>query len=385
MKSFIFPVLVTMSAHALAQTATDQNASNQTTAYVGTYSQGDSSSRGVYTISMDGSGLRSQPVLVAVLENASFVAMHPSRPLLYAVSEIGASGPESVGIVAFSIGKDGKLTKLNERSTRGGAACHVTVDPTGRCVGVANYTGGSCVLYPILEDGSLGKAGSFIQHVGNSGVNAGRQEAPHAHSINFNQDGTQAFVADLGKDQILLYDVDPGTGKMKPSQQAFLQMPSGGGPRHFSFHPDFDIAFSNLELTSQVALLHYDREKRTLALGKVLDTIPESAKGKGNSTAECLVHPSGKFLYVSNRGHNSIATFSVDAIAKTFRSLGNTSSEGEIPRGFGITNNGQWLVLGNQKTGNVVAMSIDQKTGKLSPVGNKLSLDAAVNVRFDSK
>ncbi|MDA7915060.1 lactonase family protein, partial [bacterium] len=234
-------------------------------------------------------------------------------------------------------------------------------------------------------DGSLGKAGSFIQHVGNSGVNAGRQEAPHAHSINFNQDGTQAFVADLGKDQILLYDVDLGTGKMKPSKQAFLQMPSGGGPRHFSFHPDFDIAFSNLELTSQVALLHYDREKRTLTLGKVLDTIPDSAKGKGNSTAECLVHPSGKFLYVSNRGHNSIATFSVDAIAKTFRSLGNTSSEGEIPRGFGITNNGQWLVLGNQKTGNVVAMSIDQENGNLSPVGNKLSLDAAVNVRFDSK
>ncbi|MDA7864604.1 lactonase family protein [bacterium] len=385
MKSFIFTVLVTMSAHALAQTATDQNASNQTTAYVGTYSQGDSSSRGVYAISMDGSGLQGQPVLVAVLENASFVAMHPSRPLLYAVSEIGASGSESVGIVAFSIGKDGKLTKLNERSTRGGAACHVTVDPTGRCVGVANYTGGSCVLYPILEDGSLGKAGSFIQHVGNSGVNAGRQEAPHAHSINFNQDGTQAFVADLGKDQILLYDVDLGTGKMKPSKQAFLQMPSGGGPRHFSFHPDFDIAFSNLELTSQVALLHYDREKRTLTLGKVLDTIPDSAKGKGNSTAECLVHPSGKFLYVSNRGHNSIATFSVDAIAKTFRSLGNTSSEGEIPRGFGITNNGQWLVLGNQKTGNVVAMSIDQENGNLSPVGNKLSLDAAVNVRFDSK
>jgi 6-phosphogluconolactonase len=385
MKSFIFTVLFTMSAHALAQTATDQNASNQATAYIGTYSQGDSSSRGVYAISMDGSGFQSQPVLVAVLENASFVAMHPSRPLLYAVSEIGESGPDSVGIVAFSIGKDGKLTKLNERSTRGAAACHVTVDPTGRCVGVANYTGGSCVLYPILEDGSLGKAGSFIQHVGNSGVNAGRQEAPHAHSINFNQDGTQAFVADLGKDQILLYDVDPATGKMKPSKQAFLQMPPGGGPRHFCFHPDFDIAFSNLELTSQVALLHYDREQRTLALGKVLDTIPESAKAKGNSTAECLVHPSGKFLYVSNRGHNSIAAFAVDIAAKTFRSLGNAPSEGEIPRGFGITNDGKWLVLGNQKTGNVVALSIDQETGKLTPVGQKLPLDAAVNVRFDSK
>ena len=385
MKFFAFVLLLTMSVDTLAQTTATPTSSKQTTAYVGTYTQGDSSSRGVYAISLDDSGLKGQPVLVAELENASFVAMHPNRPLLYAVSEIGASGPDSTGVVAYSVGADGMLTKLNEQSTRGGAACHVTVDPTGRCVGVANYTGGSCILFPILEDGSLGKAGSFHQHVGHSGVNAGRQEAPHAHSINFNQDGTQAFVADLGKDQILLYDVEPATGKMKPSKQAFLQLPRGGGPRHFSFHPNFELAFSNLELTSQVALLHYDREQRTLALGKVLDTIPESAKGKGNSTAECLVHPSGKFLYVSNRGHNSIATFAVDSASKTFRSLGNTPSGGEIPRGFGITNDGRWLVLGNQKTGNVVALSIDQETGDLTPVGLKLPLDAAVNVRFDSK
>ena len=385
MKFFAFVLLLTMSVDALAQTNATPTSSKQTTAYVGTYTQGDSSSRGVYAISLDDSGLEGQPVLVAELENASFVAMHPNRPLLYAVSEIGASGPDSTGVVAYSVGADGMLTKLNEHSTRGGAACHVTVDPTGRCVGVANYTGGSCILFPILEDGSLGKAGSFIQHVGQSGVNAGRQEAPHAHSINFNQDGTQAFVADLGKDQILLYDVDPAAGTMKASKQAFLQLPAGGGPRHFSFHPDFDIAFSNLELTSQVALLHYDREQRTLALGKVLDTIPESAQGKGNSTAECLVHPSGKFLYVSNRGHNSIAAFAVDAASKTFRSLGNAPSGGQIPRGFGITDDGKWLVLGNQKTGNVVALSIDQESGELTPVGPKLPLDAAVNVRFDSK
>ena len=151
------------------------------------------------------------------------------------------------------------------------------------------------------------------------------------------------------------------------------------------FHPNFELAFSNLELTSQVALLYYDREQRTLTLGEVLDTVPESAQRQGNSTAECLVHPSGKFLYVSNRGHNSIATFAVDAAAASFRSLGNTPSGGEIPRGFGITDDGKWLVLGNQKTGNVVALSIDQKTGVLTPVGRKLPLDAAVNVRFDSK
>ena len=384
MKSFIFALSFTMSVHAFAQTKIEPHGSGELVAYVGTYTQGDSNSRGVYVISLDDSGLKGQPVLVAELENASFVSLHPKRPLLYAVSEIGASGPGSTGLVAYSIAADGKLTKLNERSTRGGAACHVTVDPTGRCVGVANYTGGSCILFPILEDGSLGEAGSFVQHVGQSGVNSGRQEAPHAHSINFNQDGTQAFVADLGKDQILLYDVDPATGTMKASKQAFLQLPAGGGPRHFSFHPDFEIAFSNLELTSQVALLHYDYKKRTLALGAVLDTIPGSVKGKGNSTAECLVHPSGKFLYVSNRGHNSIAAFAVDSASKTFRSLGNTSSGGEIPRGFGITNDGSWLVLGNQKTGNVVALSVDQETGDLTPVGPKLSLDAAVNVRFYS-
>ena len=385
MKFFAFVLLLTMSVDALAQTNATPTSSKQTTAYVGTYTQGNSSSRGIYAISLDNAGLQGEPVLVADLENASFVALHPNRPLLYAVSEIGASGSDSIGIVAYSIGVDGKLTRLNERSTRGGAACHVTVDPTGRCVGVANYTGGSCVLFPILEDGSLGKAGSFHQHVGHSGVNAGRQEAPHAHSINFNQDGTQAFVADLGKDQILLYDVEPATGKMKPSKQAFLQLPPGGGPRHFSFHPNFELAFSNLELTSQVALLHYDREQRTLTLGEVLDTVPESAQRQGNSTAECLVHPSGKFLYVSNRGHNSIAAFAVDSASKTFRPLGNTPSGGEIPRGFGITNDGRWLVLGNQKTGNVVALSIDQETGELTPVGPKLPLDAAVNVRFDSK
>lgn len=385
MKSLIFALSLALSAHAVAQTAAESNSSKQSTAYVGTYTQGASSSRGVYAISLSDSGLQGQPALVAELENASFVALHPNRSLLYAVSEVGASGPDSTGIVAYSIGAGGELTRLNERSTRGGAACHVMVDPTGRCVGVANYTGGSCILFPILENGSLGKAGSFIQHVGQSGVNAGRQEAPHAHSINFNQDGTQAFVADLGKDQILLYDVDPSSGTMKASQQAFLQLPAGGGPRHFSFHPDFELAFSNLELTSQVALLHYDREQRTLTLGEVLSTIPESARGKGNSTAECLVHPAGRFLYVSNRGHNSIAAFAVDAEAKTFLSLGNTPSGGEIPRGFGITKDGKWLVLGNQKTGNVVALAIDQKTGDLTPVGPKLPLDAAVNVRFDFK
>ena len=213
-------------------------------------------------------------------------------------------------------------------------------------------------------------------------MNPKRQNEPHAHSINFNRDGTQAFVADLGKDQILLYDVDPQAGTMTASAQPLLNMPPGSGPRHFCFHPSFRVAFANLEITSKVALLDYDNQNRELAFGSILDTIPPSASGTGNSTAECLVHPSGKFVYVSNRGHNSIAGFSFNIATGDFQSIGNTPTLGEIPRGFGIDPSGRYLIVGNQKTGNLASMRIDPETGKLIPTGHEVKIDAAVNVRF---
>ena len=285
-----------------------------------------------------------------------------------------------MGVVAYSIENDGSLTKLNERASGGSAACHLSVDPTGQCVGVANYGGGSCAMFPISADGSLGEVGSFHQHAGGSGVVANRQKEPHAHSINFNADGTQAFVADLGKDQILVFDVDAQAGTMTPATPAFVELPPGGGPRHFCFHPDYRYAFSNLEITSQVALLKYDGTK--LTLGPVLSTLPASVGETRNSTAECLVHPNGRFVYVSNRGHNSIAGFSFDDASGRFRSIGNSSTQGEVPRGFGIDPNGRFLVAGNQKTGNVVSFRIDTETGELTPTGHAIDVDAAVNVRF---
>lgn len=358
-------------------------ASAETFLYVGTYTEGESRSEGIYVCRFDeNSGAISEPVLAAPLVNPSFVALHPTRPLLYAVSEVFSGGPETAGVVAFSIRPNGTLVKLNERSSGGSAACHLAVDPSGQCVGVANYGGGSCVSFPIAEDGSLGERGSFHQHVGGSGVNPNRQKEPHAHSINFNADGSQAFVADLGKDQILMFDVDAKRGTMTPSTQPFLALPPGGGPRHFSFHPQFRYAFSNLEMTSQVAQLQYNADQGSLSLGAVLDTIPESARETGNSTAECLVHPSGKFVYVSNRGHNSIAAFAFDADSGTLRAIGNTSTQGEIPRGFGIDPSGKYVVAGNQKTGNVVSFRINADTGELKPTGHVVNVDAAVNVRF---
>jgi 6-phosphogluconolactonase len=359
------------------------SASAKTWVYVGTYTKGNSTSEGIYVSVLDEStGALSEPVLAARVVNPSFVALHPSKPLLYAVSEVSTGSPDSIGLFAYSIGDDGILHELNARSTGGSAACHLAVDPTGRCVGVANYGGGSCASFPIRSDGSLGERGSFHQHTGGSGANPKRQNAPHAHSLNFNRDGTQAFVADLGKDQILMFDVDAAAGTMKPSKQPFVKLPLGGGPRHFCFHPTFKYAFSNLEMTSQVALLKYDQDAGTLSLGPVLDTIPESARQSGNSTAECLVHPSGRFVYVSNRGHNSIAAFSFDSAAGKLIPLGNTSTEGEVPRGFGIDPSGKFLIAGNQRSGNVATLRIDPDTGKLTPTGHEIEVDAAVNVRF---
>ncbi|MGI9474859.1 MAG: lactonase family protein [Rubripirellula sp.] len=358
-------------------------ANAETDAYIGTYTRG--AGGGIHVAKLnETTGALSEPVLAASMVNPSFVAIHPTRPLLYAVSEVSAADEKSQGIVAFRILKDGTLKKLNGRSTQGASACHLAVDPTGKCVAVANYTGGSCISFPIESDGSLGEAGSFHQHVGGSGGHPQRQAGPHAHSINFNAAGTQAFVADLGKDQILLFDVDPSKGEMTPSKQPNLPLPVGGGPRHFSFHPDGKHAYTNLEMTSEVAKLDYDATQGTLRLDGVWSTLPSDAKRDGYSTAECLVHPSGRFLYVSNRGHNSIAAFAIDPQDGSLTPLGNTSTQGEVPRGFGIDPSGQFLLVGNRNTGKVVTLRIDLKTGKLSPTGQSVDVEMPVNVRFRS-
>lgn len=371
-------------AIAFAALSVPVTAFADTFAYIGTYT--GSGSDGIYVSSFDSdSGALSAPKLAAVLENPSFIALHPSHPLLYAVSEVKQESEDSIGLAAYSIQADGSLKLLNTRSTRGGAPCHLSVDPTGQCVAVANYTGGSCISFPLLEDGSLGEEGSFHQHLGGSGGNPKRQSAPHAHSLNFNHDGTQAFVADLGKDQVLMYDVDAENGQLSPSEQPFVQLPVGGGPRHFALHPNGRHAFSNLEMTSQVAGLNYSNEDRSLTLRDVVSSLPAGVVSNRNSTAECLVHPNGRLLFVSNRGHNSIAAYTIDEDTGGLTHVGNTSTSGEIPRGFGIDPTGKFLVVGNQNSGSVVTLRIDPESGKLAPIGKSIEVSKPVNVRFYSK
>ena len=371
MRSLILLCLLTAASTCAAETLV----------YFGTYTRGRSDSRGIYVARFnETTGELSAPRLAAEAANPSFVAIAPNGRTLYAASESG-SGDDAVGIVSFKINRDGSLTRLNGRSSGGPGACHVAVTPDGRSVGVANYSGGSCALFPVQTDGSLGPIGSFHQHTGHS-VHPRRQSGPHAHSINFNTDGSQAFVADLGLDKILIYDVDSTSGTMTPADPPSMPLPEGTGPRHFCFVPNAQAAVTNLEMSSQVALLKYDNENGTLALSQIVSTLPENTDRSGNSTAECLVHPNGRYAYVSNRGHNSIAIFRIDAEDATITPLGHQPTGGETPRGFGIHPSGDFLIVGNQNSGNVTTFRINPETGMLSRVGDEIKIDAPVNVRF---
>ena len=350
--------------------------------YFGTYTK-EGGSKGIYRSTLDlATGNLSEPELAAEIESPSFVALHPTRPVLYAVIENGAAPAETNALNAFAIDpKSGALRHLNAQSTGGAAACHVSLDPSGNVVLAANYTGGNITSALVKEDGSLSAPASFIQHVGSS-VIPGRQAAPHAHSINVSPDGRWALVADLGLDQILVYKLDAKTAILTPNDPPFTKTGGGTGPRHLSFHPSGKFAFSNNEITSSVTAYAFDSQSGTLAPIETESTLPADYKKKGNSTAECLVHPSGKFLYVSNRGHNSIAVFAIEPDSGKLTPVEIEPTGGEIPRGFGIDPTGTYLVAANQQSDDIHVFRIDPKSGALDPTGNSISVSSPVNVRF---
>ncbi|MEZ5945121.1 MAG: lactonase family protein [Planctomycetaceae bacterium] len=354
--------------------------------YVGTYTSGDS--EGVYSFELSlESGKPTEPVLAAKLTNPSFVAFDPQHHFLYAVNEVndfpGAKPTKrgDGGVSAFRIDSaTGKLTPLNSQLTRGGAPCHVSVDATGRNVLVANYGGGSVSVLPVNDDGSLKETSSFVQHEGSS-VDPGRQEGPHAHSVNLSLDNKFAFVADLGLDQVLVYRFDAKNGTITPNDPPHASVKPGGGPRHFAFHPSGKFAYTNNEMTLVETAFKYDAAAGTLTPFQYISTIPDDAVRKGASTAETLVHPSGKFLYVSNRGHGSIAAFTIADDGSLTR-IGNYSSGGKVPRNFGIDPTGKFLVAANQDNGVIEVLRIDQETGVLTETGHRINVPNPVCIRM---
>ena len=355
----------------------------ETLVYFGTYTGGGS--KGIYRSILDETtGKLSDLVLAAELENPSFLVVSPDQNYLFAVSENGKfKGKEGGGVSSFAIGKDGGLTLISQVNSGGGAPCHISTDAQGKCLLVANYMGGSISSYQIAADGKLvaPAAGGFIQHEG-QGAQLPRQASPHAHSVNVDPSGKRAFVADLGLDKVLIYKLDAAAGTITPNDPAFLKLPDATGPRHFSFHPSGKWAYTNLEMSLQVAALSNDVKTGALEVLEIESTVPDGTERKGNSTAECLVHPTGKWVYVSNRGHNSIAVFAIDQKTGKLDFIEHESTQGEIPRNFGIDPSGKFLIAGNQRSDNVTVLKINQETGSLDPTGHEIKVPAAVCVRF---
>lgn len=352
--------------------------------FFGTYTRGTKSA-GIYVaeLEMAGGKLR-EPKLAAQIDSPSFLAIHPNGKYLYCVNEMTDFGGEKTragGVSALSIElPSGKLTLLNQQSTKGGAPCHVVVDATGRWLLSANYAGGSACVHAIGADGKLGEATSFVQHQGKS-VDPRRQEAPHAHSINLDRANRFAFVADLGLDKVLSYQFDATRGTLAANPSGNAELRPGAGPRHFAFRPDGKFAFTNNEIHSTVTALTYDAERGALREVNTVSTLPDDFRGN-NSTAECQVHPSGKFVYVSNRGHDSIAIFAVDPATSRLTRIGNESTQGKTPRNFGIDPTGIFLLAENQGSDSVVVFRIDAETGKLQATGSVAIVPSPVCAKF---
>jgi len=341
-------------------------AANTCRVYIGTMAKGDQA--GIYMSLLDmQTGQLSEPVRVSPVNGAGFLAIHPDGQHLYSAS--ATTGLAS----AFMISKSGgMLTEINSQSTRGDGSCHVSIDPSGKNLLVANYRSGSCAVLPIQNNASLAPASAFQQHSGSS-VHPTRQTQAHTHSINCDPSGRFAIAADLGIDKLMIYRFDADAGTLVPNDPPFTAIEPGGGPRHFTFHPNGKIAYADLELSDKAVVFEYDQINGTLTEIQSISTLPDGYAGE-SIASEIRTTPDGRFLYAANRGHDSIAMFAIDADTGKLTSLGYEPVRGENPRNFNIDPTGTYLIALNPNPGNAVVFRIDKKTGELEFTGSEISI-----------
>jgi len=357
-------------------------AGNQWHVYFGCYTGVKTGSKGIMRSGFNSAtGTLTEPVLAAETGSPSFLALHPGGKFLYAVGEMEVPGFKGGPVSAFAVHQpDGALTLINQADSIGGGPCHLSLDATGKMAMVANYGTGSIASYPVKEDGSLGVAASFIQHEGSS-VDPARQAGPHAHSLNRSPDNRFVFACDLGLDKVFTYKIDPGAATLTAS--GFAAAPPGAGPRHFAFHPGGRFAFVNNEMLMSVSTYGYAAETGVLTLLDTVSTLPKADQGKpGFSTAETVAHPNGKFVYVSNRTHDTISVFSCDAASGKLTMVQNVSAEGRVPRNFCLDPSGRWMIVAHQDSPSAALFKVDPETGKLAFTGTKIKVGGAVCVRF---
>jgi len=350
--------------------------------YIGTYTgpgQG-----GIYQSTLDtGTGALGPATVAGEVKNPSFLAVHPDDPTLwYSVCEfVAADGQPTGGVAAWRQDPaTGRLTLLGQSASGGAGPCHLTVDRRGKFVLVANYGGGSVASLPLDTKGNVGPAVDVRQHRG-SGANPNRQQAPHAHSVNLDLAGKFAFVADLGLDQVLVYRLQPTSGRLEPHEPPSAPVTAGAGPRHLAVHPSGQFVYVINELGNTISVFAYDGEAGTLKPVQEIGTLPEGFRGE-SYTAEVVVHPNGRFVYGSNRGHDSLAVFAVDNKTGRLMARGHQSTLGQTPRNFVIDPTGRWLLAENQKSNSVIVLALDPETGALKETVHKIEVPSPVCIRF---
>jgi 6-phosphogluconolactonase len=329
--------------------------------YVGAYTSDfgavSGTGRGIALYDLDPLAGRLTKLSEIAAENPSYLALHPAGRLLYATNEEahGSAAPDNA-ISAFAIAADGSLTLLNQQPSLGGAPCFVAVTPDGRFVLTANYVGGNVVMYSIGPDGRLAAASDNVQH------DAAHGRTPHAHSISLVPGGRYALACDLGLDKLFVYEIDPAREKL--ARRAVVDLPTGSGPRHLAFHPDGRTAYVINELNATMAVFAWDGRSGALAEVQIVSTVPADYAGT-SWCADVHVHPTGRFVYGSNRAHDSIVIYAVDQANGRLRVLGHEATRGQTPRNFALSPGGELLLVANQDSDTVVVFRVDVTTGQL--------------------
>jgi len=350
--------------------------------YVGTYTD-EGRTDGIYLVRFDTrTGALHLVSALSAGANPSFLAIHPNGGVLYAVNEVEQrDGKPSGGVTAFAIASDtGALTRINEQASEGGAPCYVSVERRGRALLVANYAGGSVAVLPIQPNGAIAPASHVEQHRG-KGPNAERQEAAHAHCIMSDRSNRYALAADLGMDMVVLYRLDAAKGSLHHVAAGDARVTAGAGPRHLAFHPTLPTVYVANELNSTVTTLRLDADRATLTTLDSESTLPAGWSGTSYA-ADIHCAASGRVLYVSNRGHNSIAVFSVAPSTGALTLVQTISTGGDWPRNFSLDPTGRWLLVANQRSGDIVVFARDGDTGRLTASGQRLAIPSPVCLRF---
>lgn len=344
--------------------------------FVGTYTSGKSEGIYVYRFDTATGGLTYANKAVGI-QNPSYLCVEPQLKYLYAVNENSRTG----GVSAFSLDlKTGGLTFLNQQSTQGGAPCYVSVDRESRWVFAANYSGRNACVFPVESDGKLAPASDVVKHTG-TGADPRRQEGPHPHSIVLDPAERFVFVPDLGLDKIMIYQFDRAWGKLVPNTPPFVQTDPAAGPRHFVFHPSGPWAYSIQELDNTINAYSYDSTTGALTKIQTAPALPAGFQGT-SYCADIHVSPDGKFIYGSNRGHDSIVIYQIDAGRGSLTYVGHESTRGKTPRNFALDPTGTYLLAANQDSSTVTTFRRDAQTGRLEFTGTATEIPTPVCLKF---